>query len=515
MTATIAPQPSPEVGGDAAAEGGQPLPAFHVRAVLLVAAGFVALQIGVAARYGIHRDELYFLACARHLAWGYVDQPPLVPAVAWLAKATVGGSAVGLRVLPAVAGGATVVVSALMARELRGGRAAQTLAALAAATAPELLAMFHLLSTAAFDAFFWSVITFLFLRLLRTGDQRLLVAIGAVTGVAFLNKLNVGFLIAALVVCVWCGPSRRFLASRYTFAGATLAVALFSPDLAWNATHHWAQLAMLKSLHQENSGLGASIAFIPSQFIVVGPVLIFLWVGGLRRLLKDRAGRPLALAYLALLVYFALAGAKPYYLAGMYYVLFAAGGVWAEQRLAAGHKPGRVRGWTALLVAGALIGLRLSLPVLPVSTLPRGAWEGQINKDLSATYAWPYFVRQVAALARQLPPQQRSRLVIYTGDYGAAGAIDLYGSRYQLPAAISGHNNYWWWGPGRAPDDSTTIAVNLPRSYLETIFAKVVLVGTVQTPDGAWTEERGDQIFLCTGQTEAWTTAWPTARHYG
>ena len=118
-------------------------------------------------------------------------------------------------------------------------------------------------------------------------------------------------------------------------------------------------------------------------------------------------------------------------------------------------------------------------------------------------------------MARTVPPTQRARLVVFTGDYGAAGAVDLYGGRFGLPRAISGHNNYWWWGPGNASNDSTTIAVDLPRSYLLTIFARVRPAGEVETPGGIWSEERGDPIWVCDDQLISWAQAWPAARHYG
>ena len=162
-----------------------------------------------------------------------------------------------------------------------------------------------------------------------------------------------------------------------------------------------------------------------------------------------------------------------------------------------------------------MVALPLTLPVLPASALATGPWEGAINKDLSATVGWPDFTRQVAGIASTLPLTERERLVIYTGDYGAAGAIDLYGPAYRLPEAISAHNNFWWWGPAGAPNRSTTIAVNLPRSYLLTIFTHVQAAATVSTPHGVWSEERDDPIWICTGQRQTWAEAWPAARHYG
>ncbi len=501
--------------GAAPPDSAAPLPPFAVSRVLGVATLLVALELMVAARYGFHRDELYFLACARHLAWGYVDQPPLVPAVARVATALFGPSVVGLRVLPALAGGVAVVLTALTARELGGGRRAQTLAALAAATSAEMLATWHLLSTAAFDLLFWVTITFLVVRLVRTADQRLWLAVGAATGVGLLNKYNVAFLVAGLVFGLLAGGRGRVLRGGWPWAGAALALAVWSPNLVWNAQHHWAALAMLRALHRENANLAASLTFIPAQLIIVGPVLVVFWLGGLRWLCRNALGRPLALAYGALVVLDVLSGAKSYYLGGMYFALFAAGGVWVEQRLSGRHRPHTVRRLAVGMVAAAAVVLPLALPILPVGAQAHSGWEANINKDLSATVGWQRVVRQVAGVASTLTPTERAHLVVFTGDYGAAGTVDLYGHRYGLPHAISGHNNYWWWGPGAATDGTTTIAVNLDKAYLQTIFADVTLAGTVDTGHGIWTEEGGDPIWICRHQKIPWALAWSTARHYG
>jgi 4-amino-4-deoxy-L-arabinose transferase-like glycosyltransferase len=491
------------------------LPPIWWKGVVAVAAAMVAVELGVAARYGFHRDELYFLACARHLAWGYVDQPPFVPMVAWLSTHLMGTSPVAVRVFPALAAGATVILTACMARELGGSRRAQLLAALAAATSPQVLAAFHLLSTTAFDLLFWAAISFVVLRLLRTRDERLWLVIGALVGLGLLNKVNVGFLVAGVVAGFVLGGRSRDLRSPWLGAGAALALLIFAPNVVWNATHDWASLAMMRSLHQENSGLTASLTFIPAQFIVVGPVLIVFWLAGLRRLLASSFARALGIAFISLLVLFAVAGAKTYYLGGMYFALFAGGGVWVEERMTPTTAGRTVRRWAALMLVGGLIGLPLALPVLPESMLARGEWESKINKDLSATVGWNDFVKQVDQVANRLPGDERANLVVFTGDYGAAGAVDLYGSRYRLPHAISGHNSYWWWGPAGARNGTTTIAVDLPRDYLLTIFSQVQPAGTVTAPYGVWTEERGDPIWICRGQKETWAQAWRAARHYG
>jgi 4-amino-4-deoxy-L-arabinose transferase-like glycosyltransferase len=493
----------------------EPLPSLSRGPVLSIAAAMVALELAVAARYGYHRDELYFLACARHLAWGYVDQPPLVPFVAWLSPKLFGNSVVALRIFPALAGGFTVVFTALTARELGGARSAQVVASLAAATSSELLAAFHLLSTTAFDLFFWSAITLLIVRLLRTKNQQLWLAVGALTGIALLNKFNVVFLVVGIAAGLLLGGQPRVLRSPWLWAGCILALAIWTPNIVWNAQHDWAAVAMMHSLHEENSTLGASLVFIPEQLIVVGPVLAVLWLAGLRRLFSHPIGKPLGYAFVVMVLLYAVTGAKSYYLAGGYYALFAAGGIWAEERLRSKWPAKGLRRWIAFLVAGSVLTLPLTLPVLPASALAKGSWEGSINKDLSATVGWPDLVGQIATIAKRLPASEQARLVIYAGDYGAAGAVDLYGARYGLPHAISGHNSYWWWGPAGAHNGATTIAIDLPRQYLRTIFTKVIPAGTVTTPNDVWTEEQGDPIWICSGQKVSWAQAWPVARRYG
>jgi Dolichyl-phosphate-mannose-protein mannosyltransferase len=502
--------PDPAPSGDP----GAGLAPLAVGPVLLVAGGLLALEMLVAGRYGFHRDELYFLACARHLAWGYVDQPPLVPAVARLSTALFGNSVIGLRLFPALAATGVVFLAALMARELGGKRRAQVLAGLAVATAAEMTAMVHLLSTAAFDLFFWAGVIWLVLRLLRTGDPRWWMAIGAVTGVGLHNKDNIAFLLVGIGIGFVIGGRFRLLLNRWLVLGVALALVLVSPNLVWNAQHHWAAVEMTQNLHTENSGLSVTLAYLPIQLIVVGVVLLPFWLAGLIWLLRSPFARPLGIAYLALVVIYALSGGKSYYQAGIYLALFAAGGVVVERRVVDGRRPS-FKVVVAAMLVGLLISLPLTLPVIPASGLATGSWEGQINKDLSATVGWPQFVDQIAGVAAALPAPERKDLVVYTGDYGAAGAIDLYGSRYGLPHAISGHNTYWLWGPAGATDGATTIAVNLPRAYLESIFTDVTPAGTVTTPHDVWTEERGAPIYICSHQRETWAQLWPRAKHYG
>ena len=271
---------------------------------------------------------------------------------------------------------------------------------------------------------------------------------------------------------------------------------------------------MLHSLHQENSTLGASIMFIPAQLIIVGPVLLLFWFGGLRRLLRHPFGGRSALAYISSWSSTSLTGAKPYYFGGIYFVLFAAGGLVDRERLATTHRSARAIPYGCSWIARRLVAAAID-PAGPARD--RAGRRGPGKATSTRTSARPSdgsaFVAPARRRRRSLPPSASApHLVIFTGDYGAAGAVDLYGKRYGLPHAISGHNSYWWWGPSGAADGATTIAVNLPRS-LSRDDLRAGRPGRIPSTrgHGIWTEERGDPIWICRHQKLTWAQAWPAA----
>jgi 4-amino-4-deoxy-L-arabinose transferase-like glycosyltransferase len=297
--------------------------------VLAPAAAALGLLLAVSGRYGYDRDELYFLQAGRHLAWGYPDQPPAVPLLARGMSLIAAGSVVVLRVPSLLAAAGIVVLTGVIARELGGGRAEQGLAASCAAVSAVLLATCHLLSTSAFDLLAWTALCALLVRPLLGGDPRLWVAAGGVAGVGLLaNPLVATLGIGVLAGVVLAGP-REVLRDRWLWAGAVLAGLIASPYLAWQAGHSWPQLAMSRAIAAGSSGTSTPRAlFLPFQLVLVSPVLVPVWVAGLRRLFRDpalRRLRCLGWAYPVLAALFVITGGKPYYLAGLYPLLLAAG----------------------------------------------------------------------------------------------------------------------------------------------------------------------------------------------
>ena len=266
------------------------LPPVSWRSAGIAAASSFAVLMIFAGRYGYHRDELYFLACAKRLAWGFVDQPPITPAIARLSQSVAPGSLLFLRVWPALFIAIALVLTVLTARELGAGRVGQVAVAIAAGLCPGAYAAGHVLSTTTLDILLWVVLTLLVLRILRTEDVRLWPAAGLVIGIGLLNKWTIGFLVAGLLLGIVAGPERRLLANRWFAAGVAIAVVLWLPNLWWQGTHGWPQLQMFVDIQASNSGIGPTISWLPLQFAISGFLQAPLWIAGLVRVLRPEGG---------------------------------------------------------------------------------------------------------------------------------------------------------------------------------------------------------------------------------
>ncbi|HEY6679554.1 MAG TPA: glycosyltransferase family 39 protein [Actinomycetota bacterium] len=482
--------------------------------VVLASAATVTLLMAYAGRYGYHRDELYFLSCAKRMAWGFVDQPPVTPLIAKISQAIAPWSLVVLRMWPALFSAASIVLAALCAREFGAGRLGQTATAIALAIAPGILAGGHMLSTATLDITLWTAVTVLVLRLLCTGNPRLWPAIGAVLGVGLLNKWTIGFLVAGLLVGILAGPERRLLASGWFAAGVAVALVLWAPNLWWQAQHDWPQVEMLTVIQGRSSGVGETFSWIPLQFAITGFAATPLWIAGLWRVLRSDDARPfraLGIAYVVLAVGLAIvAGDKPYYVAALYLPLVAAGAVPFERWWT--RNAGRVRRVVvpAVLALLTVAGYPIVLPILPASALADVPLQ-EVNYDLGEQIGWPTFVSQIEEAWAQIPPAERATAIVLTGNYGEAGAIERYGT--SLPTPYSGHVTWWWWRT--PPEDTTTVlAVGLPESYLRRFFDELEPVGRLDNGLDIDTEEQGNPLIIARGPKEPLPAMWRDLRHY-
>ncbi|MGY1822679.1 glycosyltransferase family 39 protein [Geodermatophilus sp. SYSU D00079] len=489
-----------------------PRPALARAPLTALAAGVALLLVAVSGRYGYHRDELYFLRAGREAAFGYVDQPPLTPLLAAALDALAPGSLVALRVPSALAAGAVVVLTGLLAREFGGGRAAQLLAAAAIGVSAFLLAVGHLLSTSTVDLLVWTALSWLLVRALRDGGAVWLAA-GAVAGVGLQNKLQPAFLVAAVLLGVLAVGPREVFRSPWPWLGGALALALWSPNLVWQASHGWPQLALAEAIAAGSSGTSEPwYLFLPFQLVLVSPLLVPVWVAGWVRLARDPGLRPwraFAVAYAVLAAGFLLTGGKPYYLAGLYPVLLAAG---AQPVLAWVRRgTGRVR---AGLVAAALalslvVDALLMLPLLPVGALARSPVPA-VNYDAGETVGWPAFAATVERARQRLPAGRP--VAVLTRNYGEAGAVDRFAPG--LAPAYSGHNAYWSWGP---PGDEVTavVAVGFPEEQLRRWFGRVEPAGRVDNGVGLDNDEQGVQVWVAADRLVPWAQIWPHLRRLG
>jgi 4-amino-4-deoxy-L-arabinose transferase-like glycosyltransferase len=476
-------------------------PPLALRPLLGLGVGVAAVLLLVAGRYGYHRDELYFLQAGRHLAWGYPDQPPLTPLLARLFGH--GDSLTVLRLPSALAAGGVVLLTGVLARDLGSDRRGQLVAAAAMAVSPVLAGVGHLLSTSTFDVLAWTALTVLFVRGVGAGG-RWWVGFGLVAGAALLNKTLPAFLLAGLAAGVLLVGPRRILRDPWLWAGAVLALLLWLPNLWWQARHGWPQLELSRSIAAGSSGSSVDRwLFLPYQLLLVSPLLAPLWLRGLVRLLRDpamRAARPAAVAYLVLTGVFVVTGGKPYYLAGLYPILLAAG---AQVRT-------RVAG---ALAVTAVVSAVLVLPVLPVGLLHRTPIVA-LNYDTGETIGWPRFAQTLAAAYDALPAEVRARTVVLTGNYGEAGAVDRYGQALGLPPAYSGHNGYGLWGPPPA-DRTAVLAVGVPEAQLRELFGTVRRVGRIDDGVRVDNDEQGRPVWFADGLRVPWSQAWPQLRHLG
>jgi 4-amino-4-deoxy-L-arabinose transferase-like glycosyltransferase len=501
-------------------ESPEPSAAPFDKRVIVIGAVVFTVLMALSDRYGFDRDELYFLDCARHLQASYVDQPVLTPLIARLSLSLFGISEVGLRLWPALAGWTTVIVAGLTAREFGGGRRAQLLAAIGTATMPTLLAVDHLMGPTAFDMLAWAGLALIVARIGRTGDGRWWLAAGAVLGLGLANKHSVGFFgVALLIGALLSGPGgRRQVRSRWFLAGAVIAAAFTVPDIWWQAQHGWATIAMTRALNRENGGLANIPSWIIGQLIMTAVALLPVWIAGLRFLWRSERPlwRALAWAYGLLFVFFMLTtGAKIYYLAGAYVYLLAAGAVVVDDRLAKGT--GSLRRLLIGTAVSAAVALPIVLPVLPEADIN---WFYKLNSVPAESVGWPQLVGTVRGVWTSLRASQRANAVIFTGNYGEAGAINELGRGTGLPEAVSGHNTYWWWGPGN-PHATTVVAV-MPGpmditgagAYLRQFFGRVRVAATLSNPAGVRNQEWGGHVYVCTDPRGSWARLWPRLRHY-
>jgi 4-amino-4-deoxy-L-arabinose transferase-like glycosyltransferase len=482
-------------------------PRFAWRYVVPLALAELAVQLAFADRYGYHRDELYFRVAARHPAVAYDDQGPSRPQIGRLSEWLFGETPRGLRVLSAVMAALVVVVVGLIARELGPAPRATRRRGRDGASA-YVLAVGHLLTTSR------SICSSGRRRSsssLGSGgaDERLWLAVGVIIGIGLENKQQPLLLVAALAVGLAVERQLlRRLRSPWLWAGALFAVMLWLPYVVWQGRHGWPQVELAEDIRRDE-GAESRTTLIPLQLLLLGPLLVPIVARASGdSCVTPRSGRgaPLGWTYLALLLLIFATAGKPYYAAPFLLVLLAAGSVPVERWLVT---PARRIVLALGLLVTALVSALIVLPVLPADRIGDTPI-ADLNEDAVETVGWPAFVRSVAGVYGRLTPAERATAVIFTGNYGEAGAIDRFGPALGLPRAYSGHNSFARFG---IPAGSAGPVVVLGTATQSVDFTGCRQAATIDNRTDVDNEEQGGSIFVCDRPRRPWVELWPTLAH--
>ncbi len=498
--------------------------------VWLLAALELGIHLVMPREYGFFTDELYFLACGEHLDFGYVDMPPLTALQAWAARHLFGTSVTGIHLFPALMGAGLVLLVAVLARELGGGRFAQGIAALCIVVAPFSNVFFGFLSMNAVEPLVWTGCALVLARILRTGSVRLWPWFGLLSGIGLENKHTMLVFGFAIVLGLLLTSERRLMANRWFLLAGLVALLVFLPNLIWEVRHHFPHLEQLANIRRNQRNVELNpLGFLGEHVLGMNPIALPLWAGGLGWFLLGREGRrfrALGFAWLVTLGVLLAVHGRFYYLFPANPMLVASGAV-ALQRLVSAS---RFR-WAGLAYAAALFlaGVLLApilLPILPPETYiaysrATGLAQPRIEHRRTASplpqlfadrCGWPEMAETVARVYFALPPEERAKAAIFGNDYGQAGAIDLYGPKLGLPKAIGGHLSYWLWGP-RGYTGEVTIVLGDNRQALERLFGSVEAAAEVASRYSMMSQHF--TVFVCR-QPKGWTfqEIWPRLKKW-
>ncbi len=497
---------------------------------------YLALGIGIlafclhalfAGRYDVFRDELYFIVCGRHPAFGYADQPPVVPLLA-AAFYALGHSAWMLRLPATLAAGALGWLSVRFARLLGGDRFAAAGAGLAVTIAPMLMGIVATLNTTSLDPLAWTLIGYLLLKATRDDDKTALLWCGLVIGLDFETKYALVFWSVSLAAGLAATPQRRVFLDKNLWFGAAIAVVIGAPSLIWQATHGWPFLELAAAARQKNTDT-PPVAFLINQVLVMNPLLAPVWIAGLiGPFVIDRLkpARFLSIAFIVSLILVLLTHGKDYYIAATYPVMFIIGAVTLASAIKGMKGRVAVTAWGALAVALSAMIAPMALPVLSVAGLKsymehsplkpqqqEKSFKGTLLPQLFADQlGWHDYTDQVGAAWQKIPAADRAATGIKVENYGEAAALDVYGARYGLPPALSGHNQYYLWGlRGQHPVNLLVVQNNPDR--LKPYCQNTVILGETYSPD-AMAYENGKTIAWCQGLKVDWDTLWPELKNF-
>ena len=481
-------------------------------------------------RYGYFRDEFDYMSCGDHLAWGYVDQPPLIPFLIHICRAVLGDSLRSIRFIPAVASSLLVVQTAVLARELGGQRYASLLSAVAVLIAPQYLSNGSLLGTNCLEPNLWMGCAYFVILAIKRNHPHYWLWFGVIAGLGMEEKYSIALFAFGIVVGLLLTEQRHVFLSKWIWLGGAAALLVFLPNLLWNLHYHWPFIQLMRAIRAEGRDvvLPAGQYFF-QQTLLVHPLTAPIWIVGLIAFLSSTRLKPyrvLGWSYLVCYsVFFALHG-KNYYLAPIYPMLLAAGAVVIESALDRPRRAWLKPAIVALLLAS---GAHLAPVVIPIFSpekfiaythylpfklpvMEHSHARAALPQWYSDQFGWEEIVAETAVAWNRLSPEERRDCGIFAQDYGQAGAIDFLGRRYRLPPALSGHQTYFLWGP-RGYSGNCLIVLDDNRERLEQLWSNVEYVGT--SADNTYALEKQIPVFICRGKRfSTFAELWPNLKRW-
>ena len=478
---------------------------------------------GLFSPYGFHRDEFLYLAMGAHLRLWHMDFPPLIAILAQLVRAVAGSSLFAIRLVPAVAGALVVALAVLAAREMGGRRFAQVLAGVAVLCNPLFLRAANLFQPVVLDQLWWMLGFYALLKLRNTGEQKWWIVLGVAGGLGLLTKFSILFFGLAVLISLLLTPERRAFATRWPWLAIGIALLFGAPSIVGQIALDFPVLGQMQGLSEAQLARTTFGNFVLGQMLW-GPGFLLAAAGAIALLVDSRLQRYRVVGWTALAAFaiLALLHGKSYYVGPIYPVLFAAGAVLLEGVRKPIARLALQWGAAATIVGYGIVTLPLGIPMLPPETMARYAAalgvtgavttnRGEIlplPQDYADMLGWEEQVETVAGVYAALPPEDQRRTVIFGGNYGRAGALELFGPRYDLPPVVSIVGSFYFFGPGERPG-KVTIFVGLSEDDLSEHCGSLELAARSTY---AWTvpEEQDVPIWVCRSPTQTLQEIWPS-----
>lgn len=488
---------------------------------------FIALII-FAGNYGLFRDEYYYIECSKHLAWGYVDQPPLSIFILWISRNLFGESLLAIRIFVYTISSATVFVSGITAKEIGGNKFAQTLAAVAVIFAGVVLGGGSYFSMNAFDVFLSTVMFYYLVKLLKTDNKKLWIPIGLMFGIGSMNKLTFLFLGFGLIIGLILTRNRKYFFTKELWIAGALAIIIFLPHIIWQFANDFPTIEFMRNAAERKNVSQNVIQFFIGSIMELNPSSILLLVSAFYFLFFNKDGKKFALIavlYLTVFFVFVFNNGKPYYMGVLYPVILAAGAVGIERIIVTYLKPWARYVLFILLLPGYLFAVPFAIPVLDVEDFikyseatgikPSVGERNQVGilpQFYADRFGWKEMVEDVATAYNQLSPEEKKKALVFGQNYGEASAVNYYRGLYNLPKAVSSHNSYWIWGVPKDYDGQVLIVIGSSlednREYFEDVRLAVKHHNKYGMP-----YENVD-IFICRKPKVDIHKAWPRLKNF-